>query len=129
MTEKEEADIFNEDNIPQSTWFKFEKVGDRVSGIVTEIYDKEGSNNLPDQKVYVLKQEDGSEVSVGIKKQNKFIVQRLSKVVPGDKVGFKFEKEIPAKVKGYSAAKSITPYVQYTPEGDEIRKDKNAFGF
>ena len=62
--------------------------------------------------VYVLKNAEDSELwNVGIKKENTFVNDRVKNVSPGTIIGFLFKEEIPAKVKGYSPAKSIVPYV------------------
>lgn len=119
---------FNEKDIPASNWFKFNNVGDSVMGIVVETFQKKGDGTLPDQKVFVLKQKDGEEVNVGIKENNTFVIQRTNKVRAGDMVKFEFTKEIPATQKGFSPAKSITPYVKYTPEGDKVREVEKEMG-
>ncbi len=121
-----EDDIFNEANKPESAWFKFEKVGDRVSGKLLEITDKGPNGDFPSQRVWTLLQSDGSVINVGYKlykdeKKNdlslSFVADRLRNARPGDRVGFLFEKEIPNTVKGYAAAKSIQPFlVPGTPE-------------
>ncbi len=32
-------ELFDEKNIPESNWFKFDKVGAKIAGVVEEIYD------------------------------------------------------------------------------------------
>lgn len=109
---KEKDDIFNEENIPASNWFKFEKVGDKVGGEVVGVSEKKSSNpTFPDQRVFEIKKADGEIVNVGIKTTSDYLMTRTKNVKPGDKIGFEFKKEIPAKVKGYSPAKSIEVYV------------------
>lgn len=120
-------DIFNEENVPESNWFKFVKPGDKVSGVVLDVFEKEGTGDFPAQKVFVLKQKDGEEVNVGVSVEKDFVIQRTNKVRAGDKLGFKFEKEIPASKKGYSPAKSIIPFVVYTDEGDVVRNGEKEF--
>jgi hypothetical protein len=117
-------DIINEDNVPKSNWFKFEKVGDKVVGIFVEKYHKAGVGDLQDQIVYVLETPDGETVNVGIKAKNDFVNLRLNKARAGDKMGFLFEKEIPPTAKGKQPAKSIKPYLVLTPEGDAVRADE-----
>lgn len=114
--------LFEKDNIPESSWFKFEKVGDKVAGVVEDIYEKEGKDDFPDQKIFVLKTKDGSLMNVGIKKENIYLIQSTNKVRKGDILGFEFTKEIPPSKKGYNPAKSITPYVKYTEEGNRQRE-------
>lgn len=118
---KEIDELFDASNVPASNWAKFEKVGDRFSGVVEDIFTKAGTDGFKDQKVFALKQEDGSVINVGISLDKTFIIQRTNKVRPGDKLGFEFQKEIPASTKGHHAAKSIIPYVKYTESGDAVR--------
>ena len=114
-------ELFDEKNVPESNWFKFDKVGAKVAGVVEEIYDKPGKDEFPAQKVFVLKTKDGS-VNVGVKKDNTYLIVTTNKVRKGDILGFEFTKEIPATKKGYNPAKSITPYVKYTDEGNRQRE-------
>ena len=113
-------DIFNDNNIPESNWFKFSKVDDKIGGQVVKIFRKEAQGQFPAQLCYTLKNASGvmegnpikeDEINVGVK-DNDYFRPRLDKVRLGDKVGFHFQKEIPATVKGNSPAKSITPYVK-----------------
>lgn len=117
---KEKDDLFDEKNIPESNWFKFEKVGDRVSGTVVEIFEKPEKDAFPAQRCYTLKQKDGSLINVGVKKTSDYLMGRTNQVTIGDDLGFEFKKEIPAKTKGHHPAKSIEVYVRKgTPTPDE----------
>lgn len=117
---------FSEADIPQSAWFKFDKVGDRIKGVVNEEpYIKKGSAGFEDQKVFALKQASGEVINVGIKATNDYVISRTNKATVGDILGFEFTKEIPPAVKGHHPAKSITPFVKYTPEGDAQRDLKS----
>lgn len=121
---KTQDDIFSEDNKPESNWFKFDKVGDKVSGVLAENPRVKPDNTgvYGDQRVFVLTQPDGSTINVGIRMDKDYIIQRTNDVRQGDKVGFVFVKEIPAKKKGYNPAKSIEVYVVKTEEGDQARE-------
>ena len=108
---KDETNLFSDENIPPSNWWKAEKVGDQVSGEVVDIFDKPSTDiKYPDQKVFVLKQASGELINVGIKKTSDYLMSRTSRVVVGDTFGLKFEKEIPATTKGFNPAKSLVPY-------------------
>jgi co-chaperonin GroES (HSP10) len=114
MTKEIKDDIFNEANIPESSWFKFEKVGDRISGEVVAMSEKKSNNpTFPDQRVFEIKKNDGEIVNVGIKTTSDYLMTRTKNVKPGDMIGFEFKKEVPPKVKGYSPAKSIEVYVKH----------------
>lgn len=121
--------LFDDSNIPESNWFKFEKVGDKVSGVLVEnpTIKKDTTGQFGDQKVFTLQTDEGDTVHVGIRLDKDFVIQRTNRVRRGDKLGFLFKEEIPASKKGYNPAKSIIPYVQYTPEGDEERATEKAF--
>jgi len=109
----DEKELFDAKNIPESNWFKFEKVGDRVMGEVVEMFDKTSTNpQYPDQRVFIIKQKNGELINVGLKKTSDYLMGRTNGVALGDMVGFEFKAEIPAKVKGYAKAKSIEVYVK-----------------
>lgn len=122
--ETQNDDIFNEDNKPDSNWFKFEKVGDKVGGVLAENprVKKDTTGVYGDQRVFVLTQPDGTTINVGVRMDKDYIIQRTNHVRQGDKVGFEFAAEIEAKKKGYSPAKSIEVYVVKTEEGDRMRE-------
>lgn len=113
-------DIFDDENIPKSNWFKFEKPGDKVSGEVIRIFDKPEKDGFPAQRCFELKQEDGSTTNVGIKVTSDYLMGRTNTVKLGDELGFKFIKEIPPAKKGHHPAKSIEVYLrQATPKTDD----------
>jgi len=107
---------FNEENIPASSWMKFTKVGDYIKGTFVEKSIKPASGDFKEQTVYKLvncetmidgSKQDESEFSVGV--SSRYVIERLQHAKPGQRVGLKFEKSIPAKVKGHHDAKSIMP--------------------
>lgn len=124
MAELNEEELFNEDNVPESNWFKFDKPGDRVSGtLVSMEFKKSNSPALPDQRVFVLKQKDGSLVNVGISMKKDYIIGRTNNIKLDDHdylVGFEFKKEVASTLgKGYAPAKSIEVYVKQLPKALE----------
>ena len=75
-----QTEEFSDEFIPQSNWFKFDKIGNSIKGTFVEKFTKEWNGNLPDQVVFVLKncevnwvKEDGETYNVGIKKSNTYI--------------------------------------------------------
>lgn len=104
-------EIFDEKNIPTSNWFKFDKVGAKVSGEVVEIFDKPEKDGFPAQRCFTLKQEDGSLINVGLKKTSDYLMGRTNQVKPGDTLGLLFKAEIPSKDKKKHPAKSIEVYI------------------
>lgn len=127
-TKPADDDIFNDNNIPASNWFKFDKVGDKVGGVIVSRRDKGAVGSMPAQITFVLKNVSGimngvafseAEMNVGVK-DNDFFRPRLAKTQPGDKLGFHFKEEIPSRVKGNHAAKSIQPF--HVPLNADERK-------
>jgi hypothetical protein len=114
-----EDDLFTEDNVPASSFVKFKKVGDRFSGELVEVKDKDEKPPFPAQRVYVLKQKDGSLINVGIPLNKDYVIGRANTAKMGDILGFEFKKEIPAKTPGFAAAKSIEVYVRHVERADE----------
>lgn len=106
-------DLFKDDNIPESNWFKFEKVGDKVAGIVVEIKDKPAQAVFGPQRVWTLKKTDGELVHVGIPLSKDYVIGRANTAKLGDLLGFAFIKEIPSATKGFAPAKSIEVYVKH----------------
>jgi len=125
MKKDNDNDLFDKENIPQSPWFSFVKVGDKVSGEVVEIFEKPVTGEFPAQICLGLKQEDGSVLNVGLKKFKKdgispsYLAARMKNVALGDMVGFEFKKEIPPTVKGYHAAKSIEIFLKKADAREE----------
>src|SRR5690606_8974371 len=112
--------------IPQSNWFKFEKVGDKVSGEVLEISEKPAKDDFPAQRCFLLKQANGEQINVGIKVTSDYLMGRTNNVAPGDLIGFEFKKEIPPSKKGFNPAKSIEVYVKKQAPREEPAGDTSA---
>jgi len=114
-------EFFTEENIPPSLWMKFLKVEDRIKGTLVSVDHKPGDGDFPDQMVYELEVKnddvivsDGDDQEkgtwyVGISKP--YLLSKLKKAKLGQKIGFKFVKEIPSTKKGYQPAKSIEVYL------------------
>jgi len=115
-----ESEEFSEDNIPESNWMKFTNIGDMIIGTFNSKNDRSGDAGYSDQTVYVLTnckvngvQKDVAEewlLGINITDSN-YVNDRLKKVVAGQRMGVKFEKEIPTTVKGHNNAKSLMPNV------------------
>jgi len=97
-------DIFNDDNKITGNWFKFEAVGDSVSG--TFIGKRQVQNQLSGsmQWIYELKTEDGEVWNVGGKAA---VDTQMRHVKLGQIIGFKFVEERASKKAGMNAAKII----------------------
>lgn len=116
-TKKGEAadDIFNDDNRlardMADGWFKFEDVGDKVGGEIMDVFEQPERDGMPAQRCFTLKTQDGELINVGLKRTN-YILSRTDMLQVGDILGVKFEKEIPAKMKGYHPAKSMVIFTK-----------------
>jgi len=132
--------LFSNDNVPSSSWMKFETPGNICKGTFVRKYKKEWTGQLPDQVVFELvnASNGNAEISgenndigkvdmaevwslnVGVKASNSFILSRLQNVKEGDIIGFAFTHELPAK-KGMNPAKSIKPFVSPTPDEEYLK--------
>lgn len=109
-------DLFNKDNVPDSNWFKFEKVGDRIGGVLVEVKDKPASGVFGPQRVFSLKLPSGEISHVGISLEKDYVIGRANSAKLGDILGFEFTKETPSQTKGFAPAKSIEVYVKKQQE-------------
>jgi len=120
--EKLNGEEFSNDNVPKSNWFKFENVGDNIIGTFVSKYIKPAEGVYQAQMVYVLfnckingeQMESNDEYNVGMTIREgsaNFVNNKLAKVKSGQRMGIKFDKEIPPKQKGFNPAKSYLPNV------------------
>lgn len=116
------ADLFNEENVPESNWFKFENVGDKVGGTLVEVKDKAAQGVFGAQRVFTLKKTDDELINVGVPLAKDYIIGRANSAKLGDVLGFAFVKEVPSATKGFAAAKSIEVYVKHV-EGAGIEEE------
>jgi hypothetical protein len=109
----EEKELFDKQNIPQSGWMKWEKVGDKAYGELIEISDSEAKGVFSAQKIFTLKQADDSILNVGLSvKSKQNAINKAKQAEIGDFIGFKFTEEIPPKEKGFHPAKSIEVFIK-----------------
>lgn len=110
-SQKETDEIFDDANrlardMAQG-WFKFQEPGDKIGGTVRDIFELPARDGMPAQRVFTIEKTDGELWNVGLKRTS-YILSRTDMLQIGDQLGVKFEKEIPAKVKGHHPAKSLT---------------------
>lgn len=84
------GDLFLDDSTkPESNWFKFEKVGDSVQGVLAmEPFETEGK--FGKQMVYNLQRPDGEEVNVSLKETQKVLIRQLKSAEVGDIIAFRY---------------------------------------
>lgn len=85
-------------------WKKFEKIGDKVSGYIRDVFYKPEDGDFAEQRGITLEQADGTLVNVAIKRIS-FILPRTDGLRLGDPLTVEFESEIPAQKKGHNATK------------------------
>lgn len=110
MTIKKD-DLFNKENEAQSNWAKFNKVGDRFSGILVGTSDQSEKGIYKAQRVYDLEQEDGSILRIAIPVSKEGTIARANSARMGDTLGFEFSEEISPKEKGLAPAKALKVYI------------------
>ena len=108
--------IFDEKNrlardLAGENWFKFTKVGDKVGGVVRDMWEKPQQDQFPPQRCFTLEQQDGKMVNVGLKR-SAYILARTDMLQIGDSLGVKYEKDIAPKTKGFSPAKSMVIFTK-----------------
>lgn len=125
---KNELDIFSPEyrlarDIAGDNWQKFVEPGDKVGGTIRDIFEMPERDGYGAQRCFTLEQQDGAYINVGLKRTN-YILSRTDMLQIGDQLGVKFEKEIPAKVKGYHNAKSMVIFSKLIgPRGNAQAKD------
>lgn len=112
-------DLFKDENVPESNWFKFEKVGDKVGGVLVEVQDRPAKDVFPASRVFKLKQPDDSIINVSIPLNKDYVIGRANSAKMGDILGFAFLKEIPSVTKGFAAAKSLEVYVKHVEQAKD----------
>ncbi len=113
----EVEDIFDDENVPPSNWFKFEEVGDRIAGELLEIQDRPQKEQFGPSRVFTLKTKDGNIWNVSIPLSKTYVIGRAARAALGDTLGFEFKKEVKSATKGFAPAKSLEVYlVKKTPE-------------
>jgi len=84
-------DLFSDENKKTAgNFFKFEKIGDKVSGYFVSSRLNEKPGYSP-QIIYRLETEDGETINVPVKQ---FIADKVGAVKVGQLIGFKFVEEI-----------------------------------
>lgn len=113
----EVEDIFNDENVPPSNWFKFDEVGDRISGELIEIQDRPAKEQFGPSRVFTLKVKDGNIWNVSIPMNKTYVIGRAARAALGDTLGFEFKKEVASATKGFAPAKSLEVYlIKKTPQ-------------
>lgn len=84
---------------------KFEKVGDKVQGILRDVFYRPADETFKEQRGFTLEQADGKLVNVAMKRDPYFAIRATNDVRLGDLLTVELAELRPAKTKGYSATK------------------------
>lgn len=120
QADMEVEDIFDQENVPPSNWFKFEEVGDRISGELLEIQDRPAKDQFGESRVFTLRTKDGGIWMVSIPIAKTYVIGRAARAELGDTLGFEFKKEIASSTKGFAPAKSLEVYLVKKAKSDEF---------
>lgn len=125
MPTTEHDDLFDKSNEADSPWFKFQKIGDRVSGKLVERSHQPEKEGFQAQEIYHLEQTDGVIMKVAIPVSKVGTISRANSARMGDILGFEFEKEIPAEKKGKHPAKALKVYIKRAVKEEVNAEDVN----
>ncbi len=120
MPEENFDDVINDANIPESNWFKFNVVGDKITGELVEVRDRPANGVFPPSRAYSLKQASGEVMHVSFPLNKDYVISRMNTAKLGDIVGFMFKAEVPSATKGFAAAKSIEVYVKHVEPKEDF---------
>ena len=101
-------------------FIKWEKIGDKVLGVLKAVRDADNYDKTGKQKVYTIEQEDGTKVQVSSRGEG--FDNAMSDVLIGQKIGLMYAEDIETK-KG-NPFKLIKVYPG--PLVDEPTKDESA---
>ena len=109
-------DIFDEENsVAAGAFFKFTKIGDKISGELIEVEDQPAKDDFREQRIYTLKTKDDNIWKVGIGLHKKYVIDRASRAALGDILGFHYAGDYQTpenKKKGKAPSKEIEVYLQ-----------------
>jgi hypothetical protein len=84
---------------------KFEKVGDKVQGILRDVFYRPSDDTFKEQRGFTMEQADGKLVNVALKREPYFAIRATNDVRLGDLLTVELTELRPAKQKGYSPTK------------------------
>ena len=119
------SDLFTEENKSTSNYFKFEKVGDAVTGVYVDkrTITNDMSETPKKQYVYTLIEDGtGQPIDVYGKGKEPQCFPGLEAAKFGQVVGLKFDGELEAKTKGYKPTKLINVYTKGEMKPEVLKK-------
>jgi hypothetical protein len=90
------VDIFKEGSKMEAKWASFKTVGDKVQG--TYIGKKKAVDSFNNEQiVYMLKQDDGTTMNVGVREKATRFHEKMDAINLGQIVGIQYTEDIPVK--------------------------------
>lgn len=101
-------------------WAKFVTLGDKAQGYIRDVFFRKAEGEFKEQRGLTLEQPDGTLINVAIKRLP-FILEKTDNLRIGDPLTIVFEKELPARSKGYKPTKQFGFYGKnLTAEGKTV---------
>lgn len=100
---------------------KFEKEGDKVTGILRDVFYQPAEGQYPERRGFTLENEKGEFVNVAIKRNPYFAIRATNDVRLGDLLTVELAELRPSKTKGYNATKIYSFVAGVDPEGGDDR--------
>ena len=100
---------------------KFEKEGDKVTGILRDVFYRPAEGQYKEQRGFTLEQEDGVLVNVALKREPYFAIRATDDVHLGDLLTIELAELRASKTKGYNATK-IYAFTAGTLEENKANK-------
>lgn len=88
-----------------NNFVKFEKEGDKVSGILRDVFYRPADGKFKEQRGFTLEKEDGTLANVALKREPYFAIRATNDVHLGDLLTIELGELRPAKEKGYNPTK------------------------
>jgi hypothetical protein len=86
-------------------WAKFEKKGEKVTGIIRDVFYRPAQDQFREQRGFTLEQESGELINVGLKRDPYFAIRSTDEAHLGDLLTIELSELRPSKTKGYSPTK------------------------
>lgn len=100
---------------------KFEKVGDKVTGILRDVFYQKAEDVYPERRGFTLENEKGEFTNVAIKRNPYFAIRSTNDVCLGDLLTVELTELRPSRQKGYSATKIYSFTSGVDPEAEDGR--------
>jgi hypothetical protein len=118
-------DLFDKKNEVQANFWKLDKVGSKVSGVLVDKKIVKNTLRQPEvrQTIYTLIQDDGTPIFIGGRgNQDPQIIAGLEQCKLGQYVGLKYESDRAATKPGMNAAKIVRVYTNGTMKPEVLEK-------